>query len=37
MTTSQDEEITKLVSVNSALDSILFVATEHNETAISTF
>ena len=37
MSTSQDEKITKLVSGNAALDSILFVATEHNETAIYTF
>ena len=37
MSTSQDEEITKLVSVNAALDSILFVSTKHNESPISTF
>ena len=37
MSTSQDEVITKLVSVNAALDSILFVGDEHNETAVPTF
>ena len=35
--TNQDEEITKLFSVNAALDPILFAGSEHNETAISKF
>ena len=37
MSISQDEEIATFVSVNAALDSILFVGDEHNETAISVF
>ena len=37
MSISQDEEIATFVSVNAALDTILFVDDEHNETAISTF
>ena len=37
MSISQDEEIATFVSVNAALDTILFVGDEHNETAISIF
>merc|ERR1711971_815931 len=37
MSIGQDEEIATFVSVNAALDAILFVADEHNETAISVF
>ena len=37
MSISYDEEIAKFVSVNAALDSILFVGDEHNETAISKY
>ena len=37
MSTSQYEEITKLVSVDAALDPILFAGDVHNESAISKF
>ena len=37
MSTSQDEEITKLISVNAVLDLTLFAGAVHNEAAISTF
>ena len=37
MSTSQNEEITKLVSVNAALDPILSADAVHNEATISKF
>ena len=37
MSIGQDEEIATFVSVNAALDSILVVGDEHNETAISKY